>query len=336
LSKSAVTSPEPAAAIALSDVVGSYKSESAGPTVEIAVRDGKVSLVVAGQNPYPLVENEKDKLRSPGLPDAYWIEVKRDDKGAVSGIVLNQPEGRFSFDKVRSEGANTLIAADELIAKMIEAYGGEASLRKHKTSVTTVEIDMEHQGVRGYGVVKAKAPNMAASEMTLTALDKKIGLIRGYFDGNAGGELMTFAPDEVYSGKRLEDIKVGSDFYDVLDWKKNYPTITVKRIAKVGDEDAFVVEKRSEKGSPITDYVSVKSFLLLKRESVIHSDTTGVDIPQTETFSDYRNVDGVMVPFKSIGSNIANGDVVMRVKELKFDVEISDSAFSRPAKPSLN
>jgi len=122
----------------------------------------------------------------------------------------------------------------------------------------------------------------------------------------------------------------------VLDWKKNYSTIVVRRIAKIGDEDAYVIEKKSEKGSPVTDYVSTKTFLLLKRESVIHSDTTGVSIPQSEMFSDYRNVDGVMVPFKSVSSNIANGDIVTRVKDIKFDVEIPDSAFAKPAKVSMN
>ena len=320
----------------LKQVIGSYQSESSNNVIEIAERDGKVSLVVPGQPPYPLVESEKDKLRSPGLPETYWIEVKRDEKGEVSAIVLNQPEGRFTLRRLKTEGSDKLISADDLIAKMIEAYGGEANLRKHKSSVSRIEIDMESQGLTGYGVMKAKAPNRIASEMTITALDKKIGAVVSYFDGNAGGEMMTFGPEETYSGKRLEDIKVGADFYDVLDWKKNYSAITVKRIAKVGDEEAYVVEKRSEKGTPVTDYISVKTFLLLKRDSVIHSDTTGVDIPTSEMFSDYRNVDGVMVAFKSVSSNVANGDVVVLVKELKFDVDIPDTAFSKPAKPALN
>jgi CubicO group peptidase (beta-lactamase class C family) len=320
----------------LKQVIGSYQSESSNNVIEIAERDGKVSLVVPGQPPYALVESEKDKLRSPGLPEAYWIEVKRDEKGEVVAIVLNQPEGRFTLRRIKTEGNDKLISADDLIAKMIDAYGGEANLRKHKSSVSRIEIDMESQGLTGYGVMKAKAPNRVASEMTITALDKKIGAIVSYFDGNAGGEMMTFGPEEIYSGKRLEDIKVGADFYDVLDWKKNYSAISVKRIAKVGDEEAYVVEKRSEKGSPITDYISLKTFLLLKRESVIHSDTTGVDIPTSEVFSDYRNVDGVMIPFKSVSSNVANGDVVVLVKELKFDVDIPDTAFSKPAKPAVN
>lgn len=320
----------------LSHLHGSYQSEASNNVIEIAMREGKPSLIVASQPPYPLVESEKDKLRSPGLPEQYWIEVKRDEKGEVAGIVLNQPEGRFTLRRLKPDGGTNLIGADELITKMIEAYGGEANLRKHKSSVATIEIDMESQGLTGYGVVKAKAPNMTASEMTLTALDKKIGSILSYFDGNGGGEMMSFAPEQIYSGKRLEDIKVGSDFYDVLDWKKNYPTITIKRIAKVGDEDAYVIEKRSEKGTPITDYVSTKTFLLLKRDSVVHSEVTGVELAQTEMFSDYRSVDGVMVPFKLTSSNAANGDTVVRVKEMKFDVEIPDTAFAKPAKLSFN
>ena len=62
--------------------------------------------------------------------------------------------------------------------------------------------------------------------MTFTALGKKIGTIVGYFDGNNGGEIISFAPEETYSGKRLEDVKVGSDFYDILNWKTNYKTVT--------------------------------------------------------------------------------------------------------------
>jgi hypothetical protein len=56
----------------------------------------------------------------------------------------------------------------------------------------------------------------------------------------------------------------------------------------------------------------------------------GIELPQTETFSDYRNVDGVMIPFKMVSNNVANGDIVLRIVDLKFDVEIPDSTFRKP------
>ena len=216
---------------------------------------------------------------------------------------------------------------------MIEAYGGEANILKHKSSVTTIELDLESQGMQAQGKIFARAPNQIGSDLSFTALGKRVGQIVTFFDGNGGGEVMSFGPPETYSGKRLEDIRAGSDVYDVVNWKKNYKTITVKRIAKVGDEDTYVVEKRPEKGTLVTDYVSTKSFLVLKRDSLIVSVTAGVEIPQTQMFSDYRNVDGVMVPFKSTSSNVANGDIVLRVLDVKFDVDIPDIVFKKPANP---
>jgi CubicO group peptidase (beta-lactamase class C family) len=329
--QSATQSESPAASTGdvgpLAPVVGSYESENSKQVIEIGVRDGKVCLVVPGQPPYPLTESEKDKLRSPGLPEAYWIDVSRDGSGKVAGIVLNQPEGRFSFHRLTS---TSLISADELIGKMIAAYGGEQNWRKHSSSLTKVELDMESQGVQAEGEISARAPNMSASTMRLKALGRQIGTIVSYFDGAAGGELISFGPEETYSGKRLEDIRVGSDFYDVLDWKKNYKTIEVKRLTKVGDEDAYVLEKRAERGTPVIDYISTKTFLLLKRDSVVVSETAGVELPQTQSFSDYRMVDGVMVPFKMTSNNIANGDIVVRVMDLKWDVPIPDTVFKKP------
>jgi CubicO group peptidase (beta-lactamase class C family) len=313
----------------LAPFVGSYESESSKQVIDISVREGKVCLVVPGQPPYPLTETEKNKLSSPGLPETYWIDIARDGDGNVAGIVLHQPEGRFSFRRLAKTG---LISTDDLIAKMITAYGGEQNMRKHTSSLMKVEIDMESQGVQAEGEISARAPNSTASDMTLKALGKQIGTIVSYFDGASGGEVISFGPEEIYTGRRLEDIRLGADFYDVLNWKKNYKTIEIKRMGKVGDEEVYVVEKRGERGTPVIDYVSAKTFLLVKRDSVVVSDTTGVELPVTQSFSDYRMVDGVMVPFKMTSNNIANGDIVLRVADLKWDVAIPDAVFKKPIK----
>jgi len=81
----------------------------------------------------------------------------------------------------------------------------------------------------------------------------------------------------------------------------------------------------------VTDYISTRSFLVLRRDSIIANDTAGIELPQTEWFSDYRNVDSVMVPFKQVSNNIANGDIVVHVIEVKFNAEIPDSVFRKPA-----
>jgi len=43
-------------------------------------------------------------------------------------------------------------------------------------------------------------------------------------------------------------------------------------------------------------------------------------------------IDGVMIPFKMVSNNIANGDIVLTVKDVKWNVEIPDTLFQKPVK----
>lgn len=324
--------------------VGTYRFAAAGVDFEVAMKNDKLTLTVPGQPTYTLenIGGRRYKLGDPAPAGFFCTFRPIQGKESESEMFLEQPQGNIAVPKVAktqpapTEAAKTnsaLISADELITRMIAALGGEENLRKHKSAVTTIELDLESQGMQGTGSISARAPNLAGSDISFIALGKKVAQVVTFFDGANGGEVMSFGPPENYSGKRLDDVRLGADFYDILSWKTNYKTITVKKIAKVGDEDAYVVERKGDKGTPVTDYVSTKSFLLLKRDSLIVSETAGIEIPQTQTFSDYRDVDGVMVAFKATSSNIANGDIVMRVLDVKFNADIPDTVFHKPANP---
>jgi hypothetical protein len=173
---------------------------------------------------------------------------------------------------------------------------------------------------------------MAAQEASITALGKTIGSFFEYFDGTNGGEEVSFAPTETYSGKQLEDARIGANFYGLLDWKTLYKNAEFKGASKVGDEDAYIVVFEPEKGNKDTIYFSQKTFLPLKLESLSSSSTSSVSQPYSEMYSDYRTVDGVMLPFKTVNSNSGNGDLVLTIKEVKHNVAINDKAFKPKGK----
>jgi hypothetical protein len=214
------------------------------------------------------------------------------------------------------------------MTKAVEAMGGEANFRKHKTVVTTFDVNLENQGVKGEGKSYSKAPNMTASSIKLTALGKEIGTVWEYFDGKSGAAEISFAPVEKYTGKRLANASIAADFYGLLNWKKLFKTVELKRKDKVGDEEVYVVVMTPENGTPVTAYFSTKTFLMLKRDSFeVSSDASQTQIPVTETYSDYRSIDGVMMAFKSVSTNISNGNVIITLKDAKFDVDVSDTLF---------
>ena len=313
---------------AAKELVGKYATPSGEGSVEIREADGKVTLNIEGQQPYTLNEKSKDAFNLSPLPNSYWMKVKRDAAGKIESVTLVQPNGEFEFKRTEGElEEQPKITVDELMTKTIAALGGEANWRKLTSRVTKFEIDFENQGVKGFGTRREKSPNLAATEMTFTALGKPIGTDFDYFDGSGGGDIISFAPAEIYTGQRLEDVKYTHDFYGLLDWKNNLKSSEIRGVEKVGDEDAYVVVLRPEKASEVTYYVSQKSFLPMKQKTLIVSSTSSEKTPQTAVFSDYRAVDGVMIPFKTVSSNTSMGNVVTYIKEVKHNVTIDDKAF---------
>lgn len=321
---------------AAKELVGKYASvENAARTIDVTEVEGKISVVVEGQPPYALKEKSKDLYAMNPLPDDYKVKAKRDANGKLTGITIMQPDGEFGFNRIEGNAANSdapKMSVDELMSKVISALGGEAAWRKLNSTVAKVDIDFVNQGVKGYGTTYGKAPNMAAQEATLTALGKPIGSFSEYFDGSKGGEEASFAPADEYSGKQLEDARINADFYGLINWKTLYKKADFKGAAKVGEEDAYVVVFEPEKGNKDTIYFSQKSFLPLKLESVNSSSTSSVSIPYSEIYSDYRAVDGVMIPFKTVNTDSSNGDLVMTVKEVKHNAAIDDKVFKAKGK----
>jgi hypothetical protein len=285
---------------------------------------------VPGQPPYPLAERSKDVLASPALPEGYSVAVRRDEAGRVSGLTLRQPGAETAFRRAAEFRAP--MSVDELMAKVIEAAGGEAALRRHKTMRAVADVDMPHQGIGGEALLYAKAPNMAAQDVTLTALGKKLGWYHEFFDGAEGATEGSFIPFDPKTGKELDETRNGADFYLPLGWKSVFKSAEIKKLAKVGDEEAYAVVFTPEKGSPVTNYYSTKTFLLLRMDTTTTSDT--VSLPVTEKYSDYRDVDGVKVAFSRVSSSPAMGDTVLKLREVSFDVAVPEEAFRAKSKPS--
>jgi CubicO group peptidase (beta-lactamase class C family) len=313
---------------AAKDLVGEYIIPNTPAAVEIKETSGAVTFNIAGQQPYTLRQIAPDTFSLAPLPDDYSLKAKRDASGKVVSVVVTQPGGAPEFVRKSADANAPSISVDELMQKAIDAQGGEANLRKITSRIVEADVDLENQGVKATSVAYNKAPNKTASATTLTAIGKTIGTGWEYFDGTGGGEAYSFAPPESYAGKRLEDVKLGSDFYGPLDWKTNFKKVTVAGTGKVNGEDAWVISVEPEKGTPFREYYSTKTFLLLRREGVITTSTSQLQLPYSVTFSDYRSVDGVMLSFKTVSNSVSNGNVVTTVRSVKQNVPIDDKLFA--------
>jgi CubicO group peptidase (beta-lactamase class C family) len=342
--KSVTAAINPAAQSAgdLQREVGEYSLAGAALTIKVALTDGKLTLSVPNQ-PTVVLENvggRRYKLAAPA-PDGIFVTFRpAKSRENETELYLEQPQGSAVFSTVKSANENSLKnfltrsstalnlpTVEELMQKMTEAAGGEANLRRHNSMVIETTIDYENQGVNGERVVSAEAPNLIVTNTILFALGKKIGTTSEYFDGSTGGIVASFGSPFMLAGRLLENARIDADFYALLNWKTLYRKVTIKKMSKIGDEEVYVVEKTPASGHPITDYVSAKSSLVLRRETQQPMGAGDLTIPNTENFSDYKSVDGVMMPFKIVSNNPIYGIVTASVKSIRFNVEIPKSVF---------
>ncbi len=324
--KTAAATDTKPASVTAKELVGTYVTEMGN--VEIKETDGQVKFLIKGQQPYTLVQKPDGAFSMDPLPaDQFSLKAKRDAAGKITAIVVTQPAGVFEF-KATNASDKPKITADELQQKALAAAGGEANWRKVTSRVTEFTMDLENQGVQAYGKQYQMAPNRSAAKTTFTALGKKIASEWEFFDGAGGQDVVSFAPGTVYAGKQLDDIRLANDFYGLLNWKTNYKTIEITAVKKVGGEDAYAVTFTPEKGTAFTEYYSTTTFLLLKREGVIPSSTSSQQIPYSVEYSDYRDVDGIKLPFKTVNNNIGNGNIVTIIRSIKHNTKIDDKTFA--------
>jgi CubicO group peptidase (beta-lactamase class C family) len=310
----------------LEELVATYQKPEDASLAEIKIKDGKAVLLMAGEPTYTLVPKSHDEFGVVELPASYSVRVKRDGSGKIAGLILVEPEGTEELKRI-NKTAKLLVPrmpVKNLMQHMIAAAGGEANLRKHSTMQASIAIDFENQGVAGYGSISSRAPNSQSSETTLTALGKTIGTTREYFDGREGGEESSFSPAEAWDAATLEVKKIESDFYNqLINLNGLFKSVKIISMSNIGPERVYVVEKIAANGTSVVDYVSAKSFNLLRRDTI---EAPGSDTV-TESFSDFRIVDNVRVPFRTVQHTEEFGDVTIQIKKLRFNVDIAGEVF---------
>jgi zinc protease len=228
----------------------------------------------------------------------------------------------FSF-AAAAPSAPALTAA-QVIEKSIEASGGRAAMGK--LSSTHAKGTMEFQPAEMHGAVEvyAKAPN----KQLVVSLIEGLGEIRQGFDGqvawsqDAGGDITEL------SGAALEDLKRAATFNAALKWQELFPKAELAGEEDVNGQRAYVVKLTTAAGKQVTHYYDAQTFLLLREKGL--RDTPQGPMEITADFSDYRDVGGIKVPFRS-KQVLPMAEIVVVLSEMQTNIAVPDSVFTKPA-----
>ena len=307
-------------------LLGPYKVSERAKVDTLIFQDNKIALVVPHKTPHAVVQKAgmpKDTYGLEGLPEGTLFVVRRDAAHKVIGLTLTIASTNTIELKMIPKFVPPF-SGKELVQKMITAMGGEAAIKKHHSMVSRFTMLLDTLGMTAQGTIYARSPKQQTTETIFYALGKPIFTQREYFDGKAGGDENSFAASEPKSGFDLRTIAAESDFYGDVNWKQRYDELKIARVEEVVGEEAYVLEKTLKNAWIVSDYISTKSFLLLRH------DVYSGGVPVTEILSDYRPVDGWMIPFKHVQTVSNLGEVIMTITDVQFDIALPESTF-KPA-----
>ena len=131
------------------------------------------------------------------------------------------------------------------------------------------------------------------------------------------------------SGGPLAQMKRAADFYGDLRLKEIYPGLEIVDREKVGDRDAYVLAAQTAPNRIEKLYFDAQTGLLLRILTI--TQTLLAPVPEQTDFEDYRDVDGVKLPFTYRQSFIDQRDGWTRkYTEIKHNVALDDTKFNPP------
>jgi len=222
--------------------------------------------------------------------------------------------------------------ADEIIEKSITAQGGRAAFQKIKTRTMsgTITLGTPAGDIPGTIEIQNAAPNKTRTviKVDLTSLGAGPMQIDQRFDGATGYVLDSLQGDRPISGNQLDNMKNGAFPHPYLTYKASGASASLAGKEKMDGRDVFVVLFEPTAGSPIRSYIDAETYLPVATRVKTNLPQVG-DVDQTSHTSDYRDVDGVKLPFKiEVSSAIQSFTIV--VNKVEHNTAIDDKLFVKP------
>ena len=222
--------------------------------------------------------------------------------------------------------------ADEVIEKSITAMGGRAAHEKIKSRVMTgaLSITTPVGDIAGtvelYGTVPNKQRSVLKADLSQLGAGQL--LIDQRFDGVNGYAMDSLQGDREITGNQLDNMKAQSFPHPFLNYKAMGATVTKGPNEKIGDRDMFVLTFEPPAGSPVKQYIDAATFLPARTELTTDVPQMG-KIEQSADVSDFRPVDGIMVPHKIRLSNPQNV-ITMTFTKVENNTALDEKMFVKP------
>ena len=216
-----------------------------------------------------------------------------------------------------------LPTGEQVLENAIKAAGGREAHNKLHSTVARGSFEVVNMGIKFSLVAYSAEPHFSYVELD----SESMGKIRAGSNGQVAWEITTTQGPSIAEGDALAFKLREGTFNSELVWKKFFEKVECVGIEEVGDRSCYKVVLTPFQGKPITRFYDRETSLVVKTDFVMATPMGEIDI--SATASDYREVDGVKVPFR-IEQSMMGMTQAQIVESVEFNVEIPAERFALP------
>ncbi len=226
----------------------------------------------------------------------------------------------------QEDQAQKIAEGNKILGKMLDAMGGKDLLSKSGDSKVTAELKIIPMGLTLTRISYTKGTTKVRLEMKIMGTDTVIG-----YDGKTGwlkspqSASAADLPEPVQ--QELKRSLTGN--WGLMDPEKFGLTITFEGRKTIDGKECIVLKQTYQDGFVATLYVDPTTYLLYKTVSMALNDQAQ-NVEQENILTDYREVEGMKVPFAVKVIRGGKEYVDMTMSEYKFHLNLEDSLFERP------
>lgn len=212
----------------------------------------------------------------------------------------------------------------DVLEKYLAATGGRAAYEKVKSRVTHATMDAPAMGIKGKVTIMQVAPNTGYVHTEITG----VGVVEQGTDGTIVWEKSAMMGPRIVEGQERESLQRSLTINGELQPEKFYKSVETVGVEDVDGRPCYKVEIVTNAGGKETRFYDKETALLVKTNAV--ASTQMGEIPIVATATDYREVDGIKMPFKAT-QEMMGRTITVSIEKIEQNVEIPADKLQMPA-----
>jgi len=221
-------------------------------------------------------------------------------------------------------GDDPLPKAETILDRYVDATGGKSAYAKLHNRVKKGTIEFVTAGIKAPMTVYEAEPSKQRIVMETQALGK----IEEGTDGEVAWEMSMMTGPRVKEGEERDLTLRGAAFDSTVNWRKLYKKAECVGVEMFKGKPCYKVVLTPPTGEPETHLYEKESGLLVRMEATVQNPMG--TIPLQVHVSDYKKVDGVLVPH-AFGQVFAGQEQTVKINSVEHNVEIPTDRFELPA-----